>query len=585
MGKHDSLGTKLGPRIASLVSQSLISTHKGLAGQKHKLGMALFESMSDQISAEVDVALRPVLERLLADPDLHDDLRPHLEFMAHGHGQLKALVGSSLAGASILDPLAKIITNLLNPVVYGIIAAAPHSLPDPGTVAALVAADVIGVGQSGFAFGGQGFDDFWAGALIEAAHTYPALGESLEMLRRGVISEDQALLAMKRGGVPAEYRGGLLRLAEVPLSPADAALAVLRGNMSDADGRRVAALNGVSASDFEVIIGNTGEPLGLETLLEAFRRGFIDQGRLERGIRQSRVRNEWIDVAEKLRFAPMSTADAVESVVQNHLNASEGAAIAAQNGLEAAHFPILVETAGSPLSRTEMNELVNRGLASKADFDQALRESRLKNKYVDKAYALKDRLIPERTLVSMIGHGILSHEDALHRLMSIGFDETSASLLISQGSATKTQAHKELAVSQVTELYALAAITTEQATAMLADLKYTPEEAAFLLEIADLKRVQRVVNGAVSLVRSRYVTHQIGEAEASAALDALRIAAASRDLYLSVWAVERQLERRTLTAAQIHSAVKKKIIPVQDGLTRLTAMGYTDDDATILLEL
>lgn len=585
MGKHDTLGAKLGPRIASLVSQSLISTHKGLSGQKHKLGMALFESMSDQISTEVDVALRPILERLLADPALHDDLRPHLEFMAHGHGQLKALVGSSLASAGILDPLAKIITNILNPIVYNIIAAEPHSIPDPGTVAQLVANGVIDIGQSNYAFGGQGFDSFWSGALIEAAHSYPALGESLEMFRRGVISEDQVLLAMKRAGVPVDYRGGLIRLAEVLLSPADAALAVLRGNMSDAEGRQVAKLNGVSASDFEVIIGNTGEPLGLETLLEAYRRGFVDKSRLERGIRQSRVRNEWIDVAERLRFAPMSTADAVESVVQNHISEAQGAQIAAQNGLEAEHFPILVQTAGAPLSRTEMNELVNRGLASRADFDQALRESRLKNKYVDKAFALRERLIPERTLVSMVGHGVLSHEDALHRIMSLGFDAVSAGLLVAQGSAQKTTAHRELAVSQVTALYEIAAITRDQAVAMLENLKYTLEEAAFVLEIADMKRIQRVVDGAVSVIRSRYVSHQINEQESSAALDELGVAAASRDLYLGVWSVERQVERRNLTAAQIHSAVKKGVMPIQDGLNRLVQMGYTQDDATILLEL
>lgn len=585
MGKNDQLGAKLGPRIAQLVSQSIVSTHKNLAGHKHNVAMSVFEGMSDQISAEVDVALKPVFLKMLDDPDLHPDLRPHLEFMAHGHGQLKALIGQSAAGASILDPLAKVITNWLAPTVRGIVSLSPNAVPDPATLAQALAAGIGPENDIRYNLAGQGFGGLQSSIMVEASMAYPDLGTALEMYRRGLISQEALYLALQRNGMPIEYRGAVNQLREVILSPADAALAVLRGNMSNEEGVRISEHNGVSPADFAVLIGNTGEPLGLEQMLEAYRRGFIDQGTLEKGIRESRVRNEWISTAVKLRYAPMSTADAVQAVVQNHISPSQGESISQQNGLQPGTFTTLVETAGAPLSRTEMSELVNRGLASEADFVQAMRESRLKDKYTTKAYALRDRLIPERTLVSMIGHGVLTSEDALHRLMSLGFDRVSASLLISQGSATKTAAHKELAVSAVTALYEASAITQAQAVVMLEKLNYSAEEAAFLLEIADMKRIQRVVDSAVTAIRSRYVARKLSDIDASTALDSLGVAATSRDLYLSVWSIERSIETRQLTAAQIHSAVKKTIITPDDGLSRLVAMGYSQDDATLLLEL
>lgn len=584
-GKYDQLGSKLGPRLAHIISQALIHTHKNLAGSKHNLGMALFESMSDQISDEVTASLRPILVQMLDHPDVPGELKTHLDFMANGHGQLKALAGVNLSSAGVLTPIASIITNLLQPVVWGIIGATPHNAPDPGTLGQMIAQGIISQGQASFAMAGQGFDDFWQNALIQYGENFPATGEILDMYRRDLIGESNAYRALTRNGVPVEYRGAMLSLREAILSPADLALAVLRGNMDPGEAQRVAAHNGVSAHDFDILIANTGEPLGLEEMLEAYRRGFIDKARLDRGIRQSRVRNEWIDVAERLRFSPMSTAQAVESVVQSHISPSQGQAIAALNGLQADHFPILVETAGAPLSRTEMNELVNRGLATKADFDQALRESRLKNKYVDKAFALRDRLIPERTLVSMLTHGLIDHGDALTRLRDLGFDQQSAALLVSLGSAQKTTKEKDLAVGSVVALYEFETITRPQAVAMLEKLHYTAEEAEFLLQIADMKRIQRIVNSAITAIRSRYVGRHLTDAATSTALDELGIAATARDQYLAVWAIERSVTVKTLTEAQVHSAVKHQLMPIEAGVQRLVDMGYSVDDATLLLSM
>jgi len=106
-------------------------------------------------------------------------------------------------------------------------------------------------------------------------------------------------------------------------------------------------------------------------------RGFIDEPRLRREF-SSQYQNEWIDVAEKLRYSPMTVSDAVNAVVQNHLDSSQGAAIAQQNGLEPGAFDILQQTAGEHWRGPRWSNCII-GVSDRSGVKQALAESRLKN--------------------------------------------------------------------------------------------------------------------------------------------------------------------------------------------------------------
>lgn len=576
-------GYRIGPRIAALVSQALIATHKGLASAKHTLAMTVFRSMSDEISHEVDLTIGPVLRMIYEHPDLPSDLKQHLQFMAHGHGQLKAIVGSSLSGASLLSPLATITANLLNPLVLNAVAAAPNAVPDPGTIADIAAKGFGPRAEMRHAMKGQGFDDAWTDALFESALNYPDMSLIWELLRRGKITLDMAHSMAERLAIPGESMAKIVDLYQAILSPADAALAVLRGNMSQQDGEKTAAMSGVDATDFNILVGNTGEPPGLMQMLEAYRRGFIDKATLEKGILQSRYRNEWVGMLEQLRYSPMPTADAVQAVVQNQISNDDGKRIADANGLEPGHWDALVRLHGEPLSRTEMNQLYNRGLMTAAQVKQGLRESRMKDRYVDLAFALKDRLIPERTIVTLLHHGAINHADAVKRLRDIGYDSKSAELLVKEGTSTKTAGHKELAVGTITALYEDRAISHGAAVAMLEKLKYDKTEADFIIQVADLKAKHRLTQQAISVIRSRYISRHISRDVAIGELDRLSIATDQRDQTMKMWDIEIQVSVKTLTQAQVIHAMKKGIITKEDATARLLGMGYSATDAGIIV--
>jgi hypothetical protein len=584
MAVHQSRwGAKLGPRVAMLVSQSIVYTHAKLLHVKHKLAMKVFHSISDEISNEVDVTLGPFLEKLHdLTPEDHPAY-PMVHFMHTATGQLKALAGTGLQISGLLGSVSAIMNNELAPVVYAYVGLNPHLLPDTGTLAELFASGQIPLGQAVSSFGDQGIDSGWAEAILRASLSYPTPADALDMLRRGIINDDDFRQWCVQNGFQGEIPSMLLALKTLPLSPADLALAVLRGNMDQNTGTSRAAESGLQASDFQVLLDNTGEPPGLEQLLEGYRRGFIDEATLKKGILQSRYRNEWIPLLEQLRYEPMSTADAVNATVQSQIAQSDAEKIASQNGLEPEYFQVLLNTAGEPLSRTELEQLYNRGLITRDQVIQGLKESRLKIKYNDMAFELHTKLLDPSVLQHAVLYGTISQSDAVKTAMMYGYSEKDATTLIAASANQRLQVYRDRVVGAVTTMIEDNLISPDAASSAIVGLGYSQADAGFIVESASFHQNAKMVNTVVTELRTKFISHKITQQEASGYLSSVGIPATQRDNLLALWSVEAAAYVRTLTEAQIVKAVNNDLITPQDGLTRLTDMGYSPDDATLLL--
>lgn len=584
MAQHrDTWGVKLGPRIAMLVSKAIVWTHVRLATIKHKVAMSVFHAMSDEISSEVDVTLGPLIQKIHDAIDETHPAYPGIHFMHTVSGQLKALAGTGLQISGLLGSVATVMNNELAPIVYNIVKANPGLLPDPGVISQSLAAGLVAGDEALSAIGAQGTQYGWAQRMLDLAYSRVDVTTSLDLLRRGLI--DAGTFAQNTawaGYLPAD--GELLaKLQTVPVSVADAALAVLRGNISQAEGETIAAQNGYDAAGFAILINNTGEPPGTDQLLEAYRRGIIDQATLERGILQSRYRNEWIPTLEALRYAPMSVADAVNAVVQDQLDATTAESIAQQNGLEPGQFSILYNTAGEPLSRTEMEELYNRGLVTQDQVLQALRESRLKNKYGDLAFALHTRVIEPGILERAVRYGGVSEADAVAKAMMSGYSTEDATTIVNSGIQQRIQTHKDRVVSAAASLYEAGVMSATDVTSVITSMGYSDAEATFILEAADYHKESRLLSNVVDAIRTKYKGWHIDENTASGLIDQVGLPTDQRDYLLALWTIERNASTRTLTEAQIVKAVADSLITSDDGMTRLANMGYNATDAALLL--
>lgn len=460
-----------------------------------------------------------------------------------------------------------------------------HSLPlDPQTAADLAARGLWQESDARFEAGGSGLDGKKTDMLIDAARQRPDLSQLLDLLNRGELHQDDFVTALHRHGFDDFWIPYLMSLRRPLLSPADIALASLRGNLTDAQVTGYRDILGLSPADMQTMIDNTGEPPGPEQLMEALRRGFIDHDRFVRGIRQSRVRNEWVDVEYALRESPMSTADAVRAVVEGHLTDDQGKAIAVQNGLMPEHWETLVQAWGRPLSHEQMLTLFHRGKATREEVLQAFHESDLKNKYAEQAIELGRHLVPERTIVSMVDHGVIAHDDAHRMLTEQGFNDADAEALIKLGAAQRTHAAKTLSRTDIVAMYEDSLLPERDAIAHLVKLGYAETDAHAMLALADVKAHASALRTLQRGIQAALHADHISKDDAIAELVKAGLDRTQATRLVDTWTQVKQSPTRTLTEAQVLKLAEQGLIGTDDCHARLVGLGLLAGDATLLMQ-
>jgi hypothetical protein len=398
------------------------------------------------------------------------------------------------------------------------------------------------------------------------------------------------LLGLGLAGPQAAAAGWVQRLqnlslhthGDLKLTPAEAALAVIKGVAgleSMADEARYAGMTG---DTFNGLVEITGEPPGPVQLMEALRRGFIDAGRFDKGIRQSRVRDEWVDVLTALRYAPPGPGEVVAGYLKGHLSEQDAAHRLSEAGIDPSNLDWLYLSAGRPPGVQQMLELWNRGAASQADVEMAVRESDIHPKWTPKILEMRRYFPPPRTTVAMLREGAVDDATARTWLAAHGVNGPDQDAYLKGAHSGRATSVKEITAAEALEFYTLGGIGRTQAADQLAALHYTPAAVADLLALTDIRAANRLTAAKVGKVRTAYDGHKIDRPSASNALDALSIDTPTRDRLLAQWDTERDVNVRHVTEAFLVKAAKAGAITKQEFIDRHTAMGYTADDAELL---
>jgi hypothetical protein len=414
----------------------------------------------------------------------------------------------------------------------------------------------------------------------------------LELWRRGEIEAGEASQLMRHLGIPADVFGPILSLRRQFLAPADAALGKLRGTMNDGRAHEAARVAGITDEDFQTLVDNTGEPPAVEMLLSLWRRGKISTEKLDHGIRQSRVRNEWIDIVHEMSVIPPSPAEALNAYLEGQIPREEAVKRYREGGGDPTWFEHAFNAEGEAPTPNMLSELANRGIIpwggegpKVTSFKQGFLEGPWRNKWEESMRKLAEYLPPPRTITALVGNASLSKKEAYQLFRKQGLTPDLAEAYVKSATTDKTAKQKNLAVTQISALYRDQAIDREQAVKMWGDLGYDQHEAHFLATLTDLERIQRFTETAISTIHSRYTGHAVKRHEASSDLDQLGVPAKQRNSLLEMWDLERDAKVKRLTAAEVHKAVHKNLLTEEQGMNRLEQMGYPRRDAEIYLAL
>jgi hypothetical protein len=679
-GRDRQAGDKLLPKIMAAVVQSVIATKTGLTGHEHAIRVNAGQELIDRMGHEHADLIAPFFRSLLTDETQTPEVRAFIQAVTSGDHQWQAAAGFRVLAGGAASALGTIINDAIAQLVRDVVVKAPNLVPDPSTLASMYSGQFLTDDNYNYWVVSQGYQTAFADAWRLMASSWPDLSVVTQLVQRGVVDTETAKIYLNRNGVPDAVVTQLEYLYTSLLTVQDAALAVLRTDMTLADGRAIAAANGYTDAAFDTLLANTGEPPGAQELMEALRRGFIDEATFRLGIAQSRVRDQWQDTLLALRYSPIATADAVDAYVEGYITEDQVKSFADQNGLEPEQYKVLTSaagdplsytdmmrlwrygkateddvraalkrgrlkddyidfalalkdspmsipdaieasvqgylpvesardiavmnglrpqdfdplqlSAGDPLSKTEMLTLYRRGKVTKEQVENALRQSRLKDSYIDLALELQVQLPQLYEVRALLASGGLSAEQGTQILLELGYQEQYVKPIVSNAIGETTGAHKALTETMYLDLYKEGSITADELLSELEALGYTQAGALLIQSIADNQLAISTRNSVIGKIRAGYTGHRIGEQQAQNELNELGVAAEMVDRLIDDWNLIIQTEVKLLTPAQVSDAWFMNLFNPDDradnmsqALSYLTNLGYSADDATTVLEI
>lgn len=378
----------------------------------------------------------------------------------------------------------------------------------------------------------------------------------------------------------------------VPLSPADAATAVIRNIQGVDAAAGEAQLSGINRDRFDRLVALAGNAPDPTSLAVALRRGFVDEARYEKGIAQGALRDEWSDVVKELAVQEPSPMDAMTALVEGQLDEATARAKFAAFGGQPSEFDWLFGTVGAGPSPLEAAQMAYRGVIpwtgkglGVVSFEQAVAEGHTRNKWEPAYRALSEYLPPPRTITAMHREGALTTEQAAKLLADHGLPADLAAAYLLSSSKAKTAKARELAESTVLTLYRDRLIPRDEAETFIERLGYSTEEAGFILAAEDLRVTERFMVAAVGRIHTYYIGHKISATAAATALADLRVESAQAAELVALWDHERAANVKRVTPAEVATAFMHSIIDQGTAQSILESDGYSPYDAWLLLSV
>lgn len=399
----------------------------------------------------------------------------------------------------------------------------------------------------------------------------------------------------------------------VPVSPAVLATAGARGlelggpaTVTLPDSAFSEAMkSGVSHDDLQLQANIVGTPPPPQDLFEMLRRGIIEQGDVETGLREGDTRDDWISNFVQLAHTWPSPLDFVRAAVQEQMSYADAAEWANKTGLDTSTelpidasenggsddmFGLLWAVAGRPPGPQELAAMTLRGIiprdgtgAAATTFQQGIAESDVKTKWTPALYQLAQYVPPPEAISTLLEHGGITADqaEAYWAMRGVPAELTKAYVYTTEQQHVTQE--KLLAKGVISTAYFDQILTHDEAMAYLADLGYVGDVATTMLAVQDFRRDMTALNGVVRRVSTLYTADKLSPTDAKAALVQVGISSDQADSILSTWEAVRERPIHLPTPSEIGAAVKYGTLTQGEALDELAALGYQGRDAQIVL--
>jgi hypothetical protein len=317
----------------------------------------------------------------------------------------------------------------------------------------------------------------------------------------------------------------------------------------------------------------------------------------QNGIRQGNLDDKWTAMMQALGIQPPSAGEIIDALVQSQLPPAEALTRYAEAGGDPTWFDTAFGSAGDAPGPQELITMLNRGIIDEGatgpdslTFEQGIAEGRTRNKWTPKLLALRYYVPPPRTVSALLKEGAINQAQAAQYFAAAGLDPALTAIYLKAGTVTAETKAKELSEATVVGAYESGLLTNAEALADLVTDGYTEPEAALLLAYADKKAATAASKAAVTRLQTLYLagTHSLQVTEA--ALHELGLTDDSISTLIATWNLEQSVKVKELTEGQIVAGwfygafgTNTDAATIQTVVGRLVALGYSQPDALVLL--
>jgi hypothetical protein len=361
--------------------------------------------------------------------------------------------------------------------------------------------------------------------LVLLLRKAPGVAEGLTLIRRGQLSPSQFVDVLQKNGLEDEWVSAYQALSatglepwESPLTPADLAVGLIRGNLPNFDapsgaafptglsseGSNVpldpvlginviaeAAASGIDADRMALLARNVGLPPGVIEGLNMLNRGIINEAAFGLLIEQSDARLAWGPFLLELRRMLLTPHEYAELYLRGWITQDAMYAGTALHGLTQADSDLLVEVMGRPLAVHQVTTALARGGTFGGFYEDvpepylsAIRESNIRPEWGNLAYTNRYTYPGYFVLKPLTQSGAITVDECTEYLLYEGWEPTLAKLTAESFASGSTTAVKQktLSAATVRQLYKANTITEAEAVTRLEQDGYTAADAALYLQ-------------------------------------------------------------------------------------------------------
>lgn len=385
----------------------------------------------------------------------------------------------------------------------------------------------------------------------------------------------------------------------MPASPALLAELVARGLLPEQAGKDEAASSGVGGKSFDKMVTGARHAPDITIVLEGMRRGLVQAGNGGPGslsvgaaLDEMGIEPRWHHLIEQLAVQLPTPEAVLNALLEGQISEEEAHRRWIEGGGDPTWFTDAFNSQGSSPSPVELGVMANRGIIpwtgtgpNAVSYAQGFLEGPWRNKWEPAMLRLAEYLPPARTITALQRNGSITDAQALELYKKLGLRDDLAAAYLRDANHHATVADKHLAKAEIITLYQNHLLDAAGAAKALVALKYTAQDAAMLIKLADIKKASQAVTSSVSRIHTLYVGRKITKQAARDGLAALKLPADQVSSLVGVWDLEMAVNVRQLTPAQIESAWAYKIITEAEAIRELQVLGYSAYDAWLLLSI